>query len=351
MNEYRIALYPGDGIGLEVTPEAMKIARAAAKKHGFRLSAEEFDWGHRHWRKNGRVVPGDFIERLRGFDAIFLGALGDPENLPDHLTLEPLLRIRQEFDQYACVRPARSLPGVRLPLAGAGKIDLVVIRENSEGEYINSGGLAFPGQPGETALQTAVHTRRGVTRILRYAFETAAGYRRRLTMATKSNALPWSMVLWDSVLGELQPEYPSVEAEKVHVDALAMRFVRDPEKLGVVVASNLFGDILSDLAGAITGSIGLAPSASINPERTHPSLFEPVHGSAPDIAGRGIANPVAAVRSAAMMLDFLGEKDAAREIEAAVAAVLAGGTCRTPDLGGKAGTAAMGREIAARLAA
>ncbi len=352
MKTYSLALYPGDGIGPDVTAEALRILETVAQRFGFRIAPREFDWGHRHWRRTGQVVPADFLDQLRGFDAIFLGAIGDPANLPDHVTLAPLIAMRQSFDQYACVRPATLLPGVHGPLADrpAGSIDLVVVRENSEGEYVNLGGVLRSGQPEETALQTAAHTRRGVTRILRYAFRLAARRRGRLTMATKSNALAYAMVLWDRLLEELQAEFPGVETEKVHMDALAMQFVRDPTRLDVVVASNLFGDILSDLAGAITGSIGLAPSANINPERSAPSLFEPVHGSAPDLAGKGVANPVGAIRSAAMLLEFLGETDAAQAIEQAVGALLAEGTCRTPDLGGRATTRDVGAEIAARLA-
>jgi tartrate dehydrogenase/decarboxylase/D-malate dehydrogenase len=291
------------------------------------------------------------LETLRPFDAIYLGAVGDPENVPDHVTLVPLIRMRQEFDQYACVRPAVLLPGVESVLSGAlaDKIDMVIVRENSEGEYADAGGSLKPGTPDEVALQTAVHTRKGVERIIRYGFELARTRRSRLTVVTKSNAMKYSMVMWDRILAELAPEYPDVEADKVHVDAMTVFLVKNPERFDVVVASNLFGDILSDLAGAITGSLGLAPSANINPERRFPSLFEPVHGSAPDIAGKGIANPIAAIRSAAMMLDFLGECEAAKAIDAAVAANLAEATARTPDLGGTATTVQVGGDIARQV--
>ncbi len=259
--------------------------------------------------------------------------------------------MRQVFDQYACVRPATLLPGVASPLGGkhAGDIDMLVVRENSEGEYVDAGGLLREGQADEMAVQTAIHSRQGVARILRYAFQQAQCRKGRLTMATKSNALQYSMVLWDRVLEEIAPEFPAVQVEKVHVDALTMQFVRCPERLDVVVGSNLFGDILSDLAAAITGSLGLAPSANLNPERSAPSLFEPVHGSAPDIAGQGIANPLAAIRSAAMMLDFLGEQAAARAIDNAVNAHLHEGILRTPDLGGSATTNQVGNDIAGRI--
>ena len=282
------------------------------------------------------MAPDDFLEELRGHDAIFLGALGLPSRLPDHITLEPLIQIRQSFDQYACVRPAKLLPGVRCPLAGygPGDVDLVVVRENSEGEYVSHGGRFKKGRPEEFATQTALHTRHGVERVLRFAFELAMKRRRHLTMITKSNAQRFGYVLWDEILEELRGDYPQVTADRQHVDAAAMNFVRCPETFDVVVASNLFGDILTDLGGVIAGGLGLAPSANLDPDRRHPSLFEPVHGSAPDIAGRGIANPVGAILSAALMLDWLELRDAARSIEEAVARVLGEGH-GTPDLGGE----------------
>jgi tartrate dehydrogenase/decarboxylase / D-malate dehydrogenase len=350
MTTYKIALYPGDGIGPDVTAEAARVMNSAAKRFGFDISFTKYNWGHAYWRETGKVVPNDFLDQLRNFDTILLGAVGDPAHLPDHITLAPLIQMRQAFDQYACVRPASLLPGIISPLANA-EVDLVVVRENSEGEYVNIGGALRQGQPGELATQTAVHTRLGVTRILRYGFELARRRRGKLTMATKSNAWAYAMVLWDNVLDELMEQYPDVEANKVHIDALTMQFVRCPERLDVVVGSNLFGDILSDLAGAITGSIGLAPSANINPERAFPSLFEPVHGSAPDIAGKGIANPIGAIRSAAMMFDFLGETAAAASIEQAVVEALKDGKCRTPDLVGVATTTDVGKEIAGRVSA
>lgn len=351
MSTYRIALYPGDGIGIDVTAEAVKALRAAAVAGDFSLDFVEFPWGHRYWKDHGVVAPEDFLDQLGPFDAVYLGALGDPANVPDHITLSPLIRMRQAFDQYACVRPATLLPGVRSPLSvcDGETIDFVVVRENSEGEYVDAGGSYKTGRPQEVAVQTAVHSRKGIERILRYGFELARTRRKRLTMATKSNAMRYSMTLWDRVLAELQPEFSDVASDKVHIDALTMHFVRTPERFDVVVGSNLFGDILSDLAGAITGSLGLAPSANLNPEREHPSLFEPVHGSAPDIAGKGIANPLAAIRSAAMLLDFLGQGEAAAAVTACVADQLAAGTPRTPDLGGNATTAEVGDDLAARI--
>ena len=279
------------------------------------------------------MVPESYLDALREFDAIFLGALGDPERLPDHVTLAPIVQIRQQFDQYACVRPTKLFPGVSSHLAQPGEIDMVVVRENSEGEYTVCGGRFKRGQPQEVALQTAMHTRSGVLRILRFGFQQAMIRRRRLTMITKSNALQYSMVLWDEVFDQVASEFPDVEADRQHADAAAMNFVRHPSYFDVVVASNLFGDILSDLAGAIAGGLGLAPSANINPERKFPSMFEPVHGSAPDIVGEGIANPVAAILSAAMMLDWLGLSEAAAWIRTGVQDTLAS-SLGTPDLGG-----------------
>ncbi|MEK6236780.1 MAG: isocitrate/isopropylmalate family dehydrogenase, partial [Planctomycetales bacterium] len=282
------------------------------------------------------VAPDGFVEELRGFDAMFLGAVGWPQELPDHVTLSPLITIRQRLDLYACVRPARLPPGVHCPLADRGPedVDFVVIRENSEGEYLPVGGRVKQGRPEEIALQTAVHTRRGIERILRFGFEMAGRRRNKLTMITKSNAQGYAFVLWDEILEELRPQYPRIEADKQHVDAAAMNFVRRPDFFDVVVASNLFGDILTDLGAVVSGGMGLAPSANINPEREHPSLFEPVHGSAPDIAGQGIANPVAAILSAAMMLDWLGLSEESRRMRAAVETTLEQGH-GTPDLGGK----------------
>jgi tartrate dehydrogenase/decarboxylase/D-malate dehydrogenase len=349
----RIGVYPGDGIGPEVTAEAVRALEAAERAAGgFALELETLPWGIAYFEKTAKVAPDDFLEVLWGFDAILLGALGWPERLPDHITLEPLIRIRQRFDQYACVRPARLFPGVRSPLAGRGPadIDFVVIRENSEGEYLDSGGRFKTGSPDEIALQTAIHTRRGIERILRFGFELARGRRRRLTMVTKSNAQRYGYVLWDEILEELRGGYPDVAAGKQHVDAAAMNFVRSPETFDVVVASNLFGDILTDLGGVIAGGLGLAPSANINPARDHPSLFEPVHGSAPDIAGKGIANPVAAILSAAMMLEWLELRAPAEAILGAVERTLAAGHA-TPDLGGRLSTREMGERIAREIEA
>jgi tartrate dehydrogenase/decarboxylase/D-malate dehydrogenase len=351
-NKYRIAFYPGDGIGVEVTREARKVLDAAQAKFGFMIDATEFPWGCK-WAlaNNCGVVPDDYLDQLRPFDAVYLGALGNPALVPDHTALVPLLEMRQAFEQYVGLRPAKLFPGVSTPLANkqTGDIDIFLVRENSEGEYIKTGGKFKAGTPDEISVQTAIHTRKGVTRILRYAFEAAKKRSGRLAMATKSNVLTFGMVMWDDIFEEMKLEFPEVKAEKFHVDALVMHFVRTPERFDVVVASNLFGDILSDLAGALVGSLGLAASACINPEHDHPSLFEPVHGSAPDIAGQEIANPLAAIRSAAMMLDFLGETEAAQAIEQAIIDNLAEGTVKTPDLGGTASTADVGDDIVTRI--
>lgn len=342
-------MYPGDGIGPEVTDAAVSVLTAAQeKRNSFDLTFERFDWGMAHYERHGRVAPENFLETLLGFDAIFLGAVGWPARLPDHITLTPLIRLRQAFDQYACVRPARTFQGVRGPLRSDQPIDLVVVRENSEGEYVDNGGTLAVNTPNEVALQTAVHTRRGIERILRFSFELARTRRRRLAMITKSNAQRYAYVLWDRVLVELAAQFEDVAVEKLHIDAATLELVRRPESFDVVVGSNLFGDILSDLTGGITGSLGLNPSANLNPERRFPSLFEPVHGSAPDIAGKGIANPTAAVLSAAMLLDWLGEHQAARSVREAVDLALAAGNL-TPDVGGTLSTSQMTQAIVQQL--
>src|SRR5581483_7985402 len=303
-----------------------------------------FDWGMAHYDRHGRVAPENFLATLRGFDAIFLGAVGWPARLPDHVTLKPLITLRQAFDLYACVRPARTFPGVPHPLRRDDPIDLVVVRENSEGEYIDNGGAFAAGTPDEVAVQTAVHTRRGVERILRFSFALARTRRRKLTMITKSNAQRYAYVLWDNVLAELARQFGDVAVDKLHIDAATLELVRRPHTFDVVVGSNLFGDILSDLTGGVTGSLGLNPSANLNPERKFPSLFEPVHGSAPDIAGKGIANPTGAILSAAMMLEWLGEAAAATTLRGAVERALAAGAL-TPDMGGKLKTTEITRRM------
>jgi tartrate dehydrogenase/decarboxylase / D-malate dehydrogenase len=350
MNTYRIALYPGDGIGPEVLDAGVAVLAAAERRSGsFHIDYARFDWGMPHFDRLGKVAPDDFLTTLRGFDAIFLGAVGWPARLPDHVTLAPLIRLRQAFDLYACTRPARTFPGVPGPLSSTAPIDLVVVRENSEGEYVDNGGVLAAGTSNEVALQTAVHTRRGVEQILRFAFDLARTRRRRLAMITKSNAQRYAYVLWDRLLAELTPQFSDVAVEKLHIDAATLELVRRPQTFDVIVGSNLFGDILSDLTGGITGSLGLNPSANLNPERKFPSLFEPVHGSAPDIAGQGVANPTGAILSAAMMLDWLGEADGAAAIRAAVERALSGRHL-TPDLGGTLTTTQMTDAIVQHLA-
>jgi tartrate dehydrogenase/decarboxylase / D-malate dehydrogenase len=349
--QLKIAVYPGDGIGPEVIDEAIRVLqRTAELDRGFALEMQSFPWGVEHWKRHGQVVPDDFLDVLRPFDAILLGAVGWPELLPDGETLAPLVKIRQAFDQYACVRPARLFPGLKCVLADKkpGDIDFVVIRENSEGEYVDNGGRLKRGTPDEVAVQTALHTRKGVERILRYGFEMARTRKKKLTMATKSNAQRYGYVLWDEVLEELAPQYPDIASDRQHCDALIMNLVRWPERFDVIVASNLFGDLLTDLGGVLGGGLGLAPSTNTNPERRFPSMFEPVHGSAPDIAGKGIANPIAAILSAAMMLDHLQQPAAATCIRRAVERALAGGA-KTPDLGGKLSTREMGSAVVERL--
>ena len=338
MKTFTIAVIAGDGVGTEVIPEGKRVLEAAGKKHDVTFAFQDFDWGAGHFLRWGRMMPAGAIDLLQPCDAIYLGAVGHPQ-IPDHTTLNGLLLpIRRSFDQYANVRPAYLYPGVSSPLAGrnGGDIDMVVVRENTEGEYAQVGGFVYQHQPEEVAVQTAVFTRRGIERIVRFAFEMAVkrNQKKRVTSITKSNAQGYGMVLWDRVFADVAAGYPDIQTESLLVDAAAMNFVRRPESFDVVVASNLFGDILSDLAAGIIGSMGLAASANLDPERRFPSMFEPVHGSAPDITGKGVVNPLAAILTAALMLDHLELTAAAREVEGAVAAVLAAGKVRTPDLGG-----------------
>jgi tartrate dehydrogenase/decarboxylase/D-malate dehydrogenase len=349
LKTYRIALYPGDGIGPEVVDAAMTVVDAAQRiVGGFRLDCERFDWGIGYYDRHGRVAPEDFLTTLRGFEAIFLGALGWPSRLPDNIGLLPIMQLRQAFDLYANVRPAQTFRGVPGPLRCEEPIDLVVVRENSEGEYADNGGTLAAGTPNETAVQSAVHTRRGVERILRFAFQLARTRRRRLAMITKSNAMRHAYGLWDRLFLDIASEFSDVTVEKLYVDAATLHLVRRPHTFDVIVASNLFGDILSDLTGGIAGSLGLSPSANLDPERRYPSFFEPVHGSAPDIAGKGIANPTGAILSAAMMLDWLGQKRAADSLRKAVELAFVDGNL-TKDLGGKMTTAEFTSAVAQRL--
>jgi tartrate dehydrogenase/decarboxylase/D-malate dehydrogenase len=342
MKTFTIAVIAGDGVGTEVIPQAKRVLERVAARHDVTFSFQDFDWGAEHFFRWGRMMPAGAIDLLQPCDAILLGAVGHPE-IPDHTTLNGLLLpIRRAFDQYANVRPAYLYPGVQSPLAGrkGGEIDFVVIRENTEGEYAQVGGFVYQHQPEEVAIQTSVFTHRGIERIVQFAFELAVtrNKKKRVTSITKSNAQGYSMVLWDRTFGEVASRFPEIATESLLVDAAAMNFIRRPESFDVVVGSNLFCDILSDISAIIIGSMGLAASANLDPLRRFPSMFEPVHGSAPDIAGKGIVNPLATVLSAGMMLDHLGMHEAAHEVESAVAAVLAEERVRTPDLGGKSST-------------
>jgi tartrate dehydrogenase/decarboxylase/D-malate dehydrogenase len=351
---YRIALIPGDGIGKEVVPAGIKVLKAAAKAGDFALTFEQFDWGCEDYLRTGRMMPEGGLDELRPFDAIYLGAIGHP-TVPDHISLRDLLlRIRFGFDLYVNLRPVEILPGLESPLRGKGAADInmLFVRENTEGEYCGVGGRFKRGTPDEVAVQHSVFTRKGVERVIRYAFEQARRRRKRLASATKSNAMQYTMVLWDEVVREVARDYPDVAVASYHVDALAARMVTHPETLDVVVGSNLFADILTDLGGALQGSLGLAASVNLNPtQRLGPPMFEPVHGSAPDIEGRGIANPIAAIWVAALMMEHLGEPAAGTRIMEALRAVTGEGRIRTPDLGGKNSTEEFAAAVAEKLAA
>jgi len=340
MPTVRVAVIPGDGIGPEVVNEAVRVLGACARvEPELRLEYRYFDWGCDYYLAHRAMMPDDGLEQLRGFDAVFLGAVGAP-SVPDHVSLWGLLLpIRRGFDQYVNLRPTRLWPGVEGPLRrfGPGDIDFVVVRENSEGEYSNMGGRLRPHTSQEVVVQNAVFTRFGVERIVRYAFQLAERRRSHVTGATKSNGINFSMPFWDEVFNEVGEEYPHIRRELVHVDALAARFITNPDRLDVVVGSNLFGDILTDIGAAISGSIGMGAAANLNPDRRFPSMFEPVHGSAPDIVGKGVANPVGQILTAKMMMDFLGYPRAGRAIEEAVTATLTAGI-KTRDVGGTAKT-------------
>jgi tartrate dehydrogenase/decarboxylase/D-malate dehydrogenase len=346
--QHKIAVIAGDGIGREVIPAGIAAIEAATRGSGVSLAFTELPWGCDYYTRHRRMMDEDGFERLSDFDAIYLGAIGDPK-VPDHIAVwELLLPLRQRFQQYVNLRPMRLLPGLTSPLANRGPsdIDMVCVRENTEGEYAGLGGRIHVGTPHEVAEQTGMFTRHGIERILRYGFEVAARRPRKLlASATKSNALRHSMVFWDEVAETVRLDYPSVEYRKYHVDAIAARMVTHPATLDVIVASNLFGDILTDIGSAISGSLGIAPGANINPERRYPSMFEPIHGSAPDIAGKGIANPIGAIWAGAMMLDHLGHRGVHDRILGAVERVVASGKDRTPDLGGKATTKQLGDAI------
>jgi tartrate dehydrogenase/decarboxylase/D-malate dehydrogenase len=348
---YRIATIPGDGIGKETVPEGIRVLDAVGRKHGISWNWEHFDWSCERYAQTGAMMPADGLDAIKGHDAIFFGAVGFP-NVPDHVSLWGLLiPMRRGFQQYVNLRPVRLMPGITSPLAGrkTGDIDFWIVRENTEGEYSSVGGRMFEGTDAELVIQESLFTRRGVDRILRYAFELARSRpKRHLTSATKSNGIAITMPYWDERVKAMSSKYGDVRLDQYHIDILTAHFVQHPDWFDVVVGSNLFGDILSDLGPAVTGTIGIAPSANLNPEREFPSLFEPVHGSAPDIAGQGIANPIGQIWSGAMMLDHLGHPDAAQDVVRAIEAVLTGGP-RTRDIGGTAGTEEVGQAIAAAI--
>ena len=348
--QYQIAVIPGDGIGKETVPEGLRVLAAIQERFDFKLTFTHYDFASAdYYLTHGKMLPDDWKDELCKSDAIFFGAVGWPQVVPDHISLwGSLIQFRREFDQYVSLRPARAMPGVPLPLANrkAGDIDMMIVRENTEGEYSSIGGKIFPDTEREVVMQETVMSRIGVDRILKYAFELARQRGGHVTSATKSNGISITMPYWDERVEEMAKQYPDITLDKYHIDILAAQFVLHPDWFDVVVASNLFGDILSDLGPACTGTIGIAPSGNINPEGTYPSLFEPVHGSAPDIAGKGIANPIGQIWAASMMLDHLSEKDASKAIMTAIETALGEETSRTADLGGPATTISCGKAIA-----
>ena len=352
MKTYKIAVIPGDGVGPEVLTEGIKVLKKVAELDGtMQFEDTWFPWGCEYYLKTGRMMPEDGIEILKEFDAIYLGAVGYP-GVPDHISLwDLLLTIRKNFDQYVNLRPVKLLKGAPCPLADVKRedINMTFIRENSEGEYAGSGSWLFKNKPNEVVIQDGVFSRKGCERIIRYAFEVARKEKRSLTSISKGNALNYSMVFWDQIFKEVSAEYPDVETRTLLVDAAAMFMVKEPQRFEVVVTSNLFGDILTDLGAAISGGMGLAAGANLNPEGEYPSMFEPIHGSAPDIAGQGISNPMASIWSISQMLDFFGREDWGKKVLDAIEAVLVDGTYLTPDLGGSASTSQVGDAVAAKL--
>ena len=343
MKNYKIATIAGDGIGKEVMPEGIKVLKETAKKHQFNIQFDEFDFAScDYYEKNGKMLPDDWKEKISGHDAIYFGAVGDPSKVPDHISLwGSLLKFRREFDQYINLRPVKLFKGVPSPLANKnpGDIDMLIVRENTEGEYSSVGGKMFQGSEREIAIQETIMSRHGIDRVQKFAFELAKSRgRKKVTNATKSNGISITMPYWDERFNLMKKNYPNIKTDQYHIDILTARFVLTPEWFDVVVASNLFGDILSDLGPACTGTIGIAPSGNINSDKKFPSLFEPVHGSAPDIAGKGIANPIGQIWSGAMMLDFLGEHEASKSIENSIEKTLANKENRTKDLQGNSDT-------------
>ncbi len=356
MKQYNFANIPGDGVGTEVAREAVKVLDAAAKKFDFKVSYENFDWGCDYFLKHGEMNPSNMLETLRGSDAIFLGCIGDASKVPDHVSLTLLLQIRKGFDQYVNLRPIQLYPGVNSPIRTATpeSVDMIVVRENTEGEYSSMGGIFKPGSPDGFAIQNAIFTHKGCERVMRYAFELARkrkaqGKAGQVTNCTKSNALNYSMVYWDSVYAEVAAKYPEIKTDMALVDAICMWFVKNPNFFDVIVASNLFGDIITDLGAMLQGGMGFAAGGNINPERIYPSMFEPIHGSAPKYAGKNVINPVASIETARMMLDHIGEADAADHVQKAVKNVLAAGKIRTRDMGGSNTTSEIGDAITAEF--
>lgn len=348
--KYKVALIPGDGIGKEVVPEAVRVLEALAERQGFSFAWTPYPYSCDYYLEHGTMLPEQAFAELAGHDAILLGAVGDPAHVPDAVSLRGLLiPLRQRFELYVNLRPARALRGISTPLKGDPPFDILFVRENAEGEYAGAGGRLRQGTADEIALQTAIFTRKGVERVVRYAFECARSRRHELASATKSNAMQHVFVLWDEVVEEVALAFPEVEVRRYHADALAAALVRDPARFDVVVASNLLGDILTDLAGALQGSLGLSASGNLNPSRRFPSLFEPVHGSAPDIAGQGIANPIATFWAGALLLEHLGEARAASKLLEVIERVTANGGPRTPDLGGSSTTREVTEAVLAEL--
>jgi len=349
MNTYQITLLPGDGIGQEVIPASVEVLNKAAALGGFQLKYTSYDYSCKHYKNTGKMMPDDGLDRLRDCDGIFLGAVGFP-GVPDHVSLWGLLiPIRRTFQQYVNLRPVRLLKGVDSPLKNPGEIDFYIVRENNEGEYSSIGGRLYEGTEAEMAVQESVFTRKGVDKVMKFAFDLAQSRGKNLVSATKSNGIIHTMPFWDDRFKEMGKRYPEVERSQYHIDILAAHFVQHPDWFDVVVASNLFGDILSDLGPAVVGGMGIAPGANLNPAREYPSMFEPVHGSAPDIAGKGLANPIACIWTGAMMLDHLGQSEAAQAVVSAIEAVTSEGRILTPDLGGKAKTDEVTQAIMEKL--
>lgn len=353
MSVYDIALIPGDGVGQEVAAEALKILHAIEEKHGFRVKTESFKWGCDYYLKHGQMMPADMLQTLRDFDAVFLGCIGDSQKVPDHISLTIIMAIRKGFDQYVNLRPIKLYPGVVSPVRGATpeKVDMIVVRENTEGEYSGAGGFYKKGTADGFAMQTAIFTQKGCERVMRYAFELACRRKTNghsagmVTNCTKSNALNYSMVFWDQVYAQIAQEYPDIKTDLALVDALSMWMVKNPEYFDVIVASNLFGDIITDLGAMLQGGMGFAAGGNINPEKEYPSMFEPIHGSAPKYQGQGIVNPVAAIESMRMLLEHMGQAEAGRDVEAGIGRVLKEGRVKTRDMGGDSSTSEMGDAI------